>query len=215
MKSLKKILILCDSHDCIRHEEPNNFLLKQLYVVVFLLKRHFGTDDYTLHINNRAIIGFDVFWKKESSFYHFLREHMIQKPWNNINMLTYDLVITHPDYQNELQGHFLKEFGIENPSKIYSLLELQYTCEMIYNSAGKLFTKGGLLEINRNTENETALVAFKQDFDQSIGSFTIHKQEAKITHLNQLISTFNSCIHVDKINNVLILDDYYYLLRCI
>lgn len=208
MKSLKKILILCDAHDCIRHEETNKLLLKQLYVVVFLLKRYFGTDDYTLHINNRAIIGFEVFWKKESSFYHFFFDHIIQKPWNDINMLDYDLVISHPDYQNELQRHFLKEFAIESSSKIYSLLELQYTCDMIYNNAGKLFTKGGLLEIDRNTENETALVAFKQDFDQSINRFTVYEQEAKILNLAHLITKCNSRIQVDKINNVLILDDY-------
>jgi hypothetical protein len=208
MYPLKKILILCDAHDCIRHEGNNSQLLKQLYVIVYLFKSHAMTADYTLHVNNRAIIGFEGFWKKESSFYHFLDDYMISKPWSDIDMLAYDLIICHPDYQIDLQQHFLKTYGIEHSSTIFSLLELQYTCDMHYDSAGKLFIKGGALEINRNPENQAALSIVKQALDQSAGHFTINMQEAAIPDLDLLLKRFNERIQVDQVNQLLILDDY-------
>ena len=106
-----------------------------------------------------------MFWQKESRFYDFLRGYTIQKPWNEINTQEYDVIIVHPDYQ--------QEFRVENPSAVYSLFELQYTCEMIYSNAGKLFAKGGLFEMKRSAGNDMSLAAFKQDFDRAVNHFTI------------------------------------------
>lgn len=207
MKSIKKILILCDAHDCLRHEGNNQLLLKQLYVSVFLLKKHFGKDDFTLHINSRGFIGFESFWNDEHNFYFLLTDYTIQKPWSEIDILDYDLIITHPDYQNELRKHLLQTYGSEN-ELIYSFSELQYHCDMLYKTAGTLFGKEGALAFNRSKKSEAELAAFKQKFDDLICRITAVKQETKIPQLDRLMKRINSEIKVDEIKSVLILDDY-------
>ena len=94
MESLKRILILCDAHDCIRHESTDVFLLKQLYIVAFLLKTHFSPDEYLLHINNRALIDFDVFWEKECTLKDYLRNYVIHCSWDTLDLQAYDAVAT-------------------------------------------------------------------------------------------------------------------------
>lgn len=207
MKSIKKILILCDAQDCLRHEGNNQLLLKQLYVVVFLLKKHFNEDDFTLHINNRGWIGFEDFWKYERDLYSFLTDYIVQKSWNDIDMLAYDLVITHPDYQHELQQHLLQKYGVDKES-VYSLSELQYRCDMLYKTAATLFGKEGLFAFQRSAGNEAELAEFKQQFDNAICRVTIEKQEARIPQLEDLMKSANRRLNIEKTKRVLILDDY-------
>jgi hypothetical protein len=178
MKTLK-VLILADAHDFIRHEGNNLLLLKQLYVTVFLLKQH---KDLVLHIYNRSAFGFDVFWNPATQFYNYFDAYLI-----NSVVEDYDIIICTPEY--EVTG--------EN---VYSLLELQYKCETRYLNVGKLFTKGGLFEITRNTETDAALAAFKADLDSAHHKFSNIRQEEKLIIRNKPLN-----IEVDK---VLILDDY-------
>jgi hypothetical protein len=208
MRQLKKILILCDAHDCIRYEKADVVLLKQLYVIVFLLQRHFSKDEYLLHINNRALTGFEIFWKQGCQFYSFLDNYTIQKPWSDINIHEYDVVISHPEYQHELQSLLLYRSGTAYTSAVYSLLELQYECEMIYSSVAKLFTKGSMFEIDRSAENELVLAEFKQQFDQSGNYFNDSIQQAFISNMDKLSAKCNCRIEIHKIKKVLILDDY-------
>lgn len=70
--------------------------------------------------------------------------------WKNDRRDLYYVVICHLMYNFELQMLFLKDFGVGDPSYIYSYQELQYTCESRHQSAGKLFANGDVLEIDRH-----------------------------------------------------------------
>lgn len=209
MKTIRKILILCDAHDFIRYETSNVLLLKQLYVTVFLLKNVFCIDEAAIHIINRTFIGFDIFWKNKSKIRSFLTPYTNNKTWSSIDMLNYDLIVCHPEYQKDLKKYTLKAFGKKNRLNIYSLSEIQYPCDLIYPSIGSLFVKGGALELKRTQTNGELLRGFKRELDQSFTKLTARKQESKIPKLANLVNTFNSRLNLDKINEILILDDYY------
>jgi len=195
-------------HDCIRYEQADVVMLKQLYVIVFLLQEHFSKDEYMLHINNRALTGFDIFWERGCRFYGFLHNYTIQKPWSDIDINEYDVVICHPEYQHELQSLLLHNPGTESIPNIYSLIELHYECIKIYASVTKLLGKGGLFEIDRSAENELILAAFKQEFDQDCNYFTYSIQESFILSADDLSKKCNRQIEIHRIKRVLILDDH-------
>jgi len=205
---MKRILILCDAHDCIRYEQTHARLLKQLYVIAFLLKTHFSDGKYLLHINNRALIGFEVFWKKGSRFCNFLQHYTLRKRWDEIDMQAYDIVISAPEYHHELQTFLLKTYGIGHPTDVYSLLEFQYTIQTTYKSASILFDKGGIFELDRSEQNESALAELKQDLDLSLIYFSVDLQETFIPNMHKLLEKNNARLEIDKIRKLLILDDY-------
>ncbi|MBB5635057.1 hypothetical protein HDF26_002216 [Pedobacter cryoconitis] len=209
MKSITKILVLCDAHDCLRHEGLNLLLLKQLYTTVFLLKKHFAKSSYTLHVNSRGIIGFENFWPDTHHLSYFLNDYTIQEDWNTIDMSAYDLIITHPDYQKDLQQHFLQRYDLAvNEQRIYSFSELQYDCTMLYKIAATLFGKEGLLPFERSVENQNQLNVFKKEFDDGIHQVTIDQQEARIPQMDQLIEKINCRFQPERAKRILILDDF-------
>ncbi|WP_316742136.1 hypothetical protein [Pedobacter antarcticus] len=207
MKTIKRILILCDAQDCIRHEGNNQLLLKQLYVTVFLLKKYFSDDDFTLHINNRGYVGFEDFWEETHDFYSFMTPHIRDNSWKDIEMFTYDLIIVHPDYQNELRQH-LQLFEEFDDRAVYAFSELQYRCEMLYKRAEELFSKNGIFEFNQNKHGVTDLITFKQNFDDAICRLNIELQETKIPQFEQMLNRRQGPIKLEHIKSVLILDDY-------
>lgn len=206
MKTIKNVLILCDAHDCIKYNANNTSILKQLHVIVFLLRKYFLADNHILHINNRAIFDFDVFWKPKSRISNFLANSISKKSWEDISMLDYDIIITHPEYQDELKWYFSAKYGIERDSRIYSILELDYDREIIFPSAGMLFTKGGLLELNDIQKKDISLSSFKQELDQSTNDFSRDKQEAIFPNIECLVKDFAALLNIDNLKNVLILD---------
>lgn len=208
MKPIQKILILCDVHDCLRHEGLNKLLLKQLYVTVFLLKKHYADQAYVLHINNRGIISFEHFWPQEHQLKAFLNPHIVQKPWAELNLLAYDLIITHPDYQQRLQQHVADHYGAEDLAPIYTFVELQYPIELHYQSAATLFGKAGYFAFENNSADQQQLSEFKQAFEAHIRRVTINQQEACIPALPQLMQQHNSRLKLANVTKFLILDDY-------
>lgn len=207
MKSIKKILILCNAHDCLRHEIPNQIMIKQLYVTVFLLKKIID-DQFSLDLNNQGAIGFDSFFRPGHQLSSFLNGYTIQKSWQDIDMSLYDLIITHPDYQSEIRDHLLERYKIKNKSRVYSFTELQIPSLKIYKTAASLFGEKGALPFDRNSTNEADLSKFKQEFDSSFNRISIDEQESIIPNLNHFVKGNNARLRTKKIQKVLILDDY-------
>lgn len=208
MKPIKKVLILCDAHDCIKYNANNVVILKQLYVLVFLLRKYFIADNQEININNRAAFDFDVFWEPQSEIASYLADSTSRKPWNEIDMLNYDLIICHPEYQLELQTHFSEEYRIENYSKIYTMVELDYDRKDIYPSTGALLSKGGLLELDESQKKDIAQSTFKERLNQSNNDFTRDRQEAGIQDIDALVKDFGRRLEKGNIKNVLVLEPH-------
>jgi len=199
---MKNILILCDAHDCIRHEGNHALLLKQLYVAAFIFKGQ----NFNLQINSRGIIGFESFWRKGSRFVHFLSKHITHLNWTDINVSNYDLIIIHPDYQQTVQAWLGEATNVYE--KVFSFLELQFNCEMYFKSASTIFSKNGLCAFDRSEENELALSLFKKEFDESISRMNMNRQDAILSSISSSLVAQNKIQDFENIKRVLILDDF-------
>lgn len=201
---MKNILILCDAHDCIRHEGNHSLLLKQLYVTAFIFK---GLDqNVNLQINSRGIIGFESFWKKDSPLVQFLSKHITHLNWTEINVLNYDMILIHPDYQKPVLEWLGKAANVHE--KVFSFLELQFNCKMYFKSASTIFSKNGLCAFDRSEKNELALSLFKKEFDECISRMNMNKQEAILFPILSSLVEQNKIQTFENIKSVLILDDF-------
>ncbi|MDF2476415.1 MAG: hypothetical protein K0S24_1898 [Sphingobacterium sp.] len=208
MTKIKKVLIVCDTYDCIKYNSINKGILKQLYVLVYLLNKYFAEGDRTIQICNNSFFGFDVFWEEKTPMQEFLSPYLFQKEWKELDFLNYDLIITHPANQQILQSLIVLKHTIFDYSRIYSILDLDFDREMLFSSIGTLFTKDGLLALNEKQKKDPELATFKQEFDKTICEFNRSRQESLIPDLSIIIENFNRRLVLDKIKSVLILELY-------
>ncbi|WP_293928014.1 hypothetical protein [Sphingobacterium sp. UBA6320] len=204
----KNILILCDSHDLIRHENYNYLLLKQLYTYVYLLKIQDTLDELNIHINNRSKFTFGIFFKEGSYMDIYLDKYLKAEKWDQIDFSKYHLIVCLPEYQKLLLPIHLDLQLLNSSIEFYSFRELQFPEEKIFESASSIFKDGSCFAISKDINLDQKLTSFKGKFDQSLKKLSISKLERNIGYQMNLFVKNKSFAKLENLKKIIILDDF-------
>lgn len=206
---MKKILILSDLPDLVRFQKIDYLMIRQIYVILFLLNYFKENNDTEIYINDRSGLSYNTLWKNDSKLYNFINPFLINESWDDIVFLEYDLIICQYGYEIAFYNYLFKRYHYHfDERKIYSLINPRNTsANYLFTPVNQLFRSGGLFEVSDNVKTEE-LAAFKKEI---VRSYIENKKEdhekAFEALLNQIIAV-NQKRKNKTYKRILILDDY-------
>lgn len=205
---IKKVLVVCGLCDLITQCNVDIQMITQLYIPIYIFSQ-VKTNGTKVTVLDEIMTDYDTLWKSNSEPISFINPYLSKNTLENIDLLSYDLIIFYHKYEHQLLLKLAAELDVKSRLRDDELPVFASMKDTNEKNRQSVFTDLNTFinTIGFDAAEKERIKKFKETLFSNYLGFNTLQQEALYQNLIQTIVDLNTARSGGNFKRILLIDD--------